>query len=316
MRDENEYGPLRVFEPAASTVAFIGTGVMGHSMAGHLLDAGADVVVFNRTREKAEPLLARGARWADSAGETAAAAEVTITMVGFPADVEEVYLAPGGVLDRAAPGSVLIDMTTSSPALARRIAVAAANRGCTALDAPVSGGDVGARNATLTIMVGGDADAFSAVEPLLRVMGSNVILQGGPGAGQHTKLANQVAIAGSMLATVESLAYARSAGLDPRRVLESIGAGSAASWSLTNLAPRILDGDFAPGFFVKHFVKDMRLALESAEELGRQLPGLRCAKRLYDMLVDEGGSELGTQALWLLYASADERHAAGLTPTS
>jgi 3-hydroxyisobutyrate dehydrogenase len=303
----------RVHEPSDTTVAFIGTGVMGAPMAGHLLDAGAEVVVHNRTREKAEPLLERGARWADSAGDAAAEAEVTISIVGFPEDVEAVYLPEGGVVERAAPGSILIDMSTSAPALARRIAVAAAKRGCTSLDAPVSGGDVGARNATLTIMVGGDAEAFSAVEPLLRVMGKNVVLQGGPGAGQHAKLANQVAIAGSMIATVESLAYARAAGLDPRRVLESITAGSAASWSLQNLAPRILDGDFAPGFFVKHFVKDMRLALESADELGIQLPGLARIKRLYDLLVDQGGGELGTQALWLLYADATERHAAGLT---
>lgn len=301
-----------VYLPESTTIAFVGTGVMGASMAGHLLDAGSDVIVFNRTRAKAEPLVERGARWADSAGDAAAEANVTITMVGFPADVEHVYLAPGGIVERAPRGAVLIDMSTSSPALARKIAVAAANRGCTALDAPVSGGDVGARNAALTIMAGGAAAAFSAVEPILRVMGSNVILQGGPGAGQHTKLANQIAIAASMLATVESLAYARAAGLDPRRVLDSIGAGSAASWSLQNLAPRILDGDFAPGFFVKHFVKDMRLALESAAELAIQLPGLASAKRLYDMLVADGGEDLGTQALWLLYAPADERRAAGL----
>jgi len=302
------------YEPDSTTVAFIGTGVMGASMAGHLLYAGADLIVFNRTRAKAEPLIEKGARWADSAGEAVADAQVTISMVGFPEDVEAVYLTPGGVVERAAPGSVLVDMSTSSPALARRIAVAAAKRDCTALDAPVSGGDVGARNAKLTIMVGGDAAAFSAVEPLFRVMGTNVVLQGGPGAGQHTKLANQVAIAGSMLATVESLAYARAAGLDPRRVLDSISAGSAASWSLQNLGPRILDGDFAPGFFVKHFIKDMRLALESAEELGVELPGLACAKRVYDRLAAEGGEDLGTQALWLLYASAEERAAAGLTP--
>jgi 3-hydroxyisobutyrate dehydrogenase len=237
---------------------------------------------------------------------------VTISVVGFPEDVEEVYFAEGGVIERAAPGSIVIDMSTSAPALARRIAVAAANRGCTALDAPVSGGDVGARDATLTIMVGGDAAAFAAVEPLLEVMGTNVVLQGGPGAGQHTKLANQAAIAGSIVATVESLAYARAAGLDLPRVLESITAGSAASWSLANLAPRILEGDFAPGFFVKHFVKDMRLALESAEDLGIQLPALTRVKRLYDLLVDEGGADLGTQALWLLYANAQERRAAGL----
>jgi len=237
---------------------------------------------------------------------------VTITMVGYPSDVEEVYFGPGGILDRAGEGSIVIDMTTSSPALAERVAHEAETRGAFALDAPVSGGDVGARNAALTIMVGGDERAFEAAAPLLRVMGKSVIRQGGPGAGQHTKLANQVAIAGSMLATVESLAYARAAGLDPHRVLDSISAGSAASWSLANLAPRILDGNFAPGFYVKHFIKDMRIALESAEELGIELPGLATAKRLYDRLAEEGGEDLGTQALWLLYASDDEQRAAGL----
>ena len=203
-------------------------------------------------------------------------------------------------------------MTTSSPALAVRISAAAEERGIAAFDAPVSGGDIGARNATLTIMVGGDATAFAQVEPLLRVMGTNVVLQGGPGAGQHTKMANQVAIAGSMLATVESLAYAQAAGLDPRRVLESIGAGSAASWSLANLGPRILDGNFGPGFYVKHFVKDLRIALASAEESGIDLPGCALAKRLYELLERSGGGDLGTQALWLLYADPTTREAAGV----
>ena len=298
--------------PGITRVAFVGTGVMGRPMAGHLLDAGYELTVFNRTRERARGLVDRGANWAPSAGEAAAGADVTITMVGYPSDVEEVYFGPGGILDRAGEGSVVIDMTTSSPALAERVAYEAEARGAFALDAPVSGGDVGARNAALTIMVGGDERAFEAAAPLLRVMGKSVIRQGGSGAGQHTKLANQVAIAGSMLATVESLAYARAAGLDPHRVLDSITAGSAASWSLANLAPRILDGNFAPGFYVKHFIKDMRIALESADELGIELPGLATAKRLYDRLAEEGGEDLGTQALWLLYASDDEQRAAGL----
>lgn len=296
------------------TIAFVGTGVMGLSMAGHLMDAGYPLVVFNRTAEKAAPLLERGARWANSPGEAAAEAALVITMVGYPADVEDVYLALGGIVERAREGSVLIDMTTSSPALAARVAKTAAERGIAALDAPVSGGDVGAKNATLTIMVGGDEAAFAHVEPVLRVMGTNVVLQGGPGAGQHTKMANQVAIAGSMLATVESLAYAERAGLDPRRVLESIGAGSAASWSLANLAPRILDGNFAPGFYVKHFVKDMRIAFAAADEMGLDLPGLATAKRLYEHLESNGGENLGTQALWLLYASDAARERAGVDP--
>jgi 3-hydroxyisobutyrate dehydrogenase len=303
---------METARPGSTRIAFVGTGVMGGPMAGHLLDAGYELTVFNRTPERAAPLLDRGAVWASSAGDAAAEADVTITMVGYPVDVEEVYLTPGGILEQAREGSVVVDMTTSSPALATRIAHEAAQRGVVALDAPVSGGDVGARNATLTIMVGGDEEGFAAVEPVLHVMGRSVIRQGSAGAGQHTKMANQVAIAGSMLATVESLAYARAAGLDPRRVLESITAGSAASWSLQNLAPRILDGNFAPGFYVKHFIKDMRIALESAEQMGIELPGLVCAKGLYDRLAAEGGSELGTQALWLLYASESERAAAGL----
>ncbi|MDR3686406.1 MAG: NAD(P)-dependent oxidoreductase [Coriobacteriia bacterium] len=294
------------------TVAFIGTGVMGAPMAGHLMDAGYPLVVFNRTKSRADALVARGATWADSPGEAAVHSDVVVTMVGYPADVEAVYLAPGGIVERARDGAVLLDMTTSSPALAERVSAAAASRGIVALDAPVSGGDVGAKNATLTIMVGGEAAAYERIEPLLRVMGANVVLQGGPGAGQHTKMANQVAIAGSMLATVESLGYAQAAGLDPRRVLESIGAGSAASWSLANLAPRILDGNFGPGFYVKHFVKDLRIALASAEESGIDLPGCALAKQLYEHLEANGGQNLGTQALWLLYSDAATREAAGV----
>lgn len=305
-----------MLSPETTTIAFVGTGVMGAPMAGHLMDAGYRVVVFNRTPSRAEALIERGATWAETPGVAAAAADVVITMVGYPADVEAVYLAADGIVASAKPGTLLIDMTTSSPLLAEKVAAAAAARGLRSLDAPVSGGDIGAKNATLTIMVGGDAADFSAAEALLRVMGSNVVLQGGPGAGQHTKMANQVAIAGCMLATVESLAYAQHAGLDPRTVLESIGAGSAASWSLANLAPRILDGNFAPGFFVKHFVKDMRIAMSSAEEMGLDLPGLACAKRLYELLESSGGENLGTQALWLLYADDVAREAAGVSPAA
>jgi 3-hydroxyisobutyrate dehydrogenase len=203
-------------------------------------------------------------------------------------------------------------MTTSSPALAERIGRVAAERGLLALDAPVSGGDVGARNATLTIMVGGASDAFERARPLFEVLGRSVVLQGGAGAGQHAKMANQVAIAGSMLALTEMLAYARGVGLDPARVLESVKVGSAASWSLENLAPRVLRGDFAPGFFVKHFVKDLRIALESADTAGIDLPGLDLARRLYERLEASGGAELGTQALWLLYADEEARIAAGV----
>lgn len=295
-------------------VAFIGTGVMGRSMAGHLLDAGMRLRVYNRTAEKARELVDRGAVWTESPGEAAEGADVVITMVGYPADVEAAYLGADGIIARAKPGAVLIDMTTSSPALARRIHEAASAAGLDALDAPVSGGDIGARNAALTIMVGGNEAAFGRIKPLLGVMGRSIVLQGGPGAGQHTKMANQIAIAGSMFATIESMAYATAVGLDPRAVLTSITAGSAASWSLQNLAPRILDGDFQPGFYVKHFVKDLRIATESAAEAGISLPGLELARRLYERLEAAGGGELGTQALWLLYAEEQARRALGVDP--
>jgi 3-hydroxyisobutyrate dehydrogenase len=294
-------------------VAFIGTGVMGSSMAAHLMDAGYELTVNNRSPEKAQPLVQRGAVWADTPARAAREADAVISIVGYPNDVEEVYFgaegAPG-VIQAAREGAYLIDMSTSEPALAERIARAASERGLKALDAPVSGGDVGARNAMLTIMVGGDPAAFEAVEQLLHVMGRSVVLQGGPGAGQHTKMANQIAIASGMLAACEAMAYAQAAGLDPRRVLESIGAGSAGSWTLSNLAPRMLAGDLAPGFYVKHFIKDMRIALAEASARGLRLPGLELAERMYEQLADRGGSDMGTQALFTLYAPDDRPDAA------
>jgi 3-hydroxyisobutyrate dehydrogenase len=284
-----------------SVVGFVGTGVMGAAMAGHLLDAGYGLRVFNRTRAKAEPLIARGATWCATAGETADGADAVVTIVGYPADVEQVYLGAGGLVERAAQGAYLIDMTTSTPSLAVRIAGAASARGVHALDAPVSGGDVGARDAKLTIMVGAEPAAYAAVEPLLRVMGPNVVLQGGPGAGQHTKMANQIAMADTIVGVCESLAYAEAAGLDPNRVLDSIGAGSAGSWQLANYAPRMLRGDFAPGFYVKHFIKDMRIARDEAAAMGVALPGLLLALDLYEELARRGGEDRGIHALYLLY---------------
>lgn len=284
-----------------SVVGFVGTGVMGGAMAGHLLDAGYRLRVYNRTREKAATLVERGAVWCDTPGEVAIGADAVVTIVGYPADVEQVYLGAKGIVDAAAPGTVVIDMTTSTPSLAIRIAAAAAERGIHSLDAPVSGGDVGARNAKLTIMVGGDAGAFAAVEPMLSVMGPNVILQGGPGAGQHTKMANQIAIADTILGVCESLAYAEAAGLDPARVLDSIGAGSAGSWQLANYAPRMLAGDFAPGFYVKHFIKDMRIARDEAAAMGIRVPGLLLVLRLFEELAAQGGADQGIHALYLLY---------------
>jgi len=284
------------------SIAFIGTGVMGRSMAGHLLTAGHTLRVHNRTKAKARELLAAGASWHDTAGEAAAGADFVITIVGYPRDVEQTYFGSDGVLARARAGAVLIDMTTSSPKLAQRIAGAAAERGLAALDAPVSGGDVGAREARLVIMVGGDAAAFARARPLFEIMGRNIARHGPAGAGQHCKLANQISIASIMMSWCEALTYAEKAGLDPSRVIDSIGAGAAASWSLVNLAPRALRGDFAPGFYVKHFLKDMRIALDSAAELQLDLPGLVQAKKLYDEVSRRGWDDCGTQALFRLYA--------------
>ena len=280
---------------SSHSIAFIGTGVMGRSMAGHLLQAGHTLHVFNRTKAKAQPLLDAGG---DLNGPTIGA---VFTIVGFPADVEETYFGPGGVIASAKRGAVLVDMTTSSPLLAKKIASAAATKGLAALDAPVSGGDVGAREARLVIMVGGEEAAFARTKPLFERMGKNIILQGGPGAGQHCKLANQISIASIMMSWCEALTYAKKAGLDPARVIESIGGGAAASWSLNNLAPRALKGDFSPGFYVKHFLKDMRLALESAEAMKLDLPGLKQAKKLYDEVAARGGDDDGTQALLKWY---------------
>lgn len=286
---------------AVHSIAFIGTGVMGQSMAGHLLKARHSVHVFNRTKAKAQALLDAGAQWHDSAGDAAAQADFVFTMVGFPSDVEETYFGAGGILARARRDSVLVDMTTSSPVLAQRIASAAAEKGLHALDAPVSGGDIGAREARLVIMVGGDSAAFERAKPFLELMGRNILLHGDAGAGQHCKLANQISIASIMMSWCEALTYAKKAGLDPSRVIESIGGGAAASWSLNNLAPRALNGDFAPGFYVKHFIKDLRLALESADALKLTLPGLAQARKLYDEVANRGWINEGTQVLFKWY---------------
>jgi len=286
---------------SSHSIAFIGTGVMGRSMAGHLQQAGHALHVHNRTRAKAQALLDAGAQWHDSAGAAAAAADFVITIVGFPQDVEETYFGAGGVLERARPGAVLIDMTTSSPALARRIAEAATARGLAALDAPVTGGDIGAREARLSIMVGGDAATFARARPLFERMGKIIVHQGGPGSGQFCKLANQIAIASVMMSWCEAFTFGARAGLDPARVLESIGGGAAGSVGMNVLGPRALKGDFAPGFYVKHFLKDLRLALECAAELQLELPGLAQSKKLYDEVSRRGWDDSGTQVLFRLY---------------
>ncbi len=288
-------------------IAFIGTGVMGTSMAGHLLKAGHTITVNTRTRSRADSLVAAGAAWADSPAVAARGADIAISMVGYPADVAEVWRGPHGFLASAHRGQLLIDMTTSDPALARSLAEEAAAKGVAALDAPVSGGDRGAREATLSIMVGGSQPDFARAKTIFEIMGKSVVLQGEAGAGQLCKLTNQIAIASSMLAMCEALTFAQAAGLHPETVLSSIAGGAAGSWSLTNLAPRVLKGDYAPGFYVRHFVKDLRLALTAARELKLNLPGLELAARLYDQVVAAGDADLGTQALAKHYFA---RHAA------
>ena len=285
------------------SVAFIGTGVMGRSMAGHLQQAGHPLHIHNRTKEKAAALLAAGATWHDSAGRAAAAADVVVTMLGFPTDVEASYLGPDGIVAWARPGALLIDMTTSSPVLARRIADAAAQRGLAALDAPVSGGDIGAKEARLVIMTGGEPAAFARAQPIFALLGKNIALLGPAGAGQHCKMANQIAVAVAMVAWCEALAYAQRAGLDPAAVHASISGGAAGGWAMTNLAPRALAGNYAPGFYVKHILKDLRIALDSAAELKLELPGLAGAKQLYDQVAARGWEDSGTQVLYRLYTA-------------
>jgi len=282
-------------------VGFVGLGIMGQSMAGHILKAGHALHVFNRTRPRAEAIVARGAVWHDSVGAMAAASDLVISMVGYPADVEEIYFAAGGIIESARPGTVLVDMTTSSPDLAKKIAATAQQRGLMALDAPVSGGDIGAREAKLSIMVGGDAAVFEKAKPILKLMGSNVVLQGGSGAGQHSKMCNQIVIAATMLGVCEGLAYAKRSGLNPQTVLQSIGAGAAGSVALNVLGPRILKNDFAPGFFIEHFVKDMGIALSEARRMDLDLPGLALALQIYEQLVELGYARNGTQALFKHY---------------
>lgn len=284
-------------------IGWIGTGVMGVSMAGHVQAGGHELYVFNRTREKARLLVDKGATWCDSPARVAEEAEMVFTIVGFPADVEEVYLGEGGILSGKVPCRMVVDMTTSQPSLAKRIAREAEKKGIASLDAPVSGGDIGAREGTLAIMVGGEGAAFDEVLPLFRLMGNNIAHMGGAGAGQHTKMCNQVLVAGTMIGVCESLLYAVRQGLDPQAVIDIIGKGAAGSWSINNLGPRIVRGDFAPGFFVEHFIKDMGIALREAEAVGLSLPGLALVHQLYMAAKALGHGRSGTQALYLALKS-------------
>lgn len=281
-------------------VGFIGTGVMGRSMASNILKGGYKMLVNNRTKESADALVEKGAIWKDSIADLAKEADVIITIVGYPNDVEDIYFRENGILNNSKKGAIVVDMTTSKPSLAQKIYNEAKLKGIFALDAPVSGGDIGARDGKLTIMVGGDEEAFEKVIPVFRLMGSSINLLGEAGAGQHTKMSNQIAIASNMIGVCEAMVYAKRAGLDPKRVLMTIGGGAAASWSLNNLAPRMIKGDFEPGFYVKHFVKDMKIALEESESMEIKLPGLELAKALYDELVEAKKENKGTQVLYEL----------------
>ena len=282
---------------SSKTIGFVGTGVMGKSMAGHLIDKGYEVNVYNRTKTKADDLVEKGATWCDTIATLSEKSDIIISIVGYPKDVESIYLSQDGILNHAKANSIVIDMTTSSPALAHDIYEKAKERNIKSLDAPVSGGDVGAKNAALTIMVGGDQEAYNQVEDIFNLLGKNVVYQGKSGNGQHTKLSNQIAIAAGMLGVAEAIIYAEEAGLDIDKVFNSIEHGAAGSWSLSNLGPRMVKEDYAPGFYVKHFIKDMKLAIEESEKMGLYMPGLLKAKEVYDALSEAGYDDNGTQAV-------------------
>lgn len=289
-----------------TTIGFIGTGVMGKSMANNLLDAGYNLSIYTRTQEKAQSLLDKGAAWKNNPKTLAESADVIITMVGYPEDVESIYFDKNGILANAKKGTIVIDMTTSKPKLAVDIYHSASEKGIAALDAPVSGGDIGAQNGNLAIMVGGDASVFDRMRSLFDVLGSEIILQGDAGAGQHTKLCNQITIASNMIGVCEAIVYAKKAGLNPSRVLDSITTGAAGSFSLSKLGPRMIEGDFAPGFYVKHMIKDMTIALESAQEMGMSTPGLDLSLKLYKQLAEQGYADSGTQALIKLLENGND----------
>ncbi|MCB2174138.1 NAD(P)-dependent oxidoreductase [bacterium] len=283
-------------------LGWIGTGVMGNAICGHLIDAGHQLSVYNRTKSKADNLVTNGAVWCSSPREVANNSNIVFSIVGFPPDVESVLLGENGVLAGARPGMVMVDMTTSSPELARTVSEEAGKRSVSALDAPVSGGDVGAREATLAIMVGGEQDVFERVKPLFENMGGNISYMGGAGAGQHTKMCNQILVAGTMIGTVESLLYAQRMGMDLDAVIDVIGQGAARSWMINNLGRRIANGDFNPGFYIKHFVKDMGIALAEAQRMNLSLPGLALVNQFYIVAQAMGYEDLGTQGLYRVLA--------------
>ncbi len=288
-------------KPGNTVIGFIGLGVMGHSMAEHILKAGYELHVYTRTKQSGKIIISKGAVWENSVAELSSKCDIIITIVGFPIDVEEIYFSTNGILNTAKQKSIVIDMTTSSPELAIKIYDQAKQKGIESLDAPVSGGALGAQNAALSIMVGGNQDIFEHVLPVFKILGKNIELQGKPGAGQHTKISNQIAIAAGMIGMCESIAYAEKAGLDPETVLKSIGQGAAGSWSLNNLGPKIIAENFKPGFYIKHFIKDMNIAVNASDDLGLETPGLDLALSLYKKMADKGLENDGTQGLYKLF---------------
>lgn len=286
-------------EPQKTRIGWIGTGVMGASMAGHLLAAGYSLSVFNRTQTKADPLIGQGATWCESPKAVAESSDIVFTIVGYPDDVQQVVLGSNGVLAGCREGNVIVDMTTSRPSLAIEIHRQASKEQVSSIDAPVSGGDVGAKNGTLSIMIGGDQHPVNELQPIWDILGSTWVYQGSAGSGQHTKMVNQTLIASGMIGVCEALLYGHQAGLDLNTVLKSVSSGAAGSWSLSNLAPRIIADNFAPGFYVEHFIKDMGIAIEEADRMGLALPGLSLARQLYNGVASQGHARSGTHALQL-----------------
>lgn len=285
-------------------IGFIGTGVMGASVVKHLMEAGHEVTVYTRTKSKAQSLIDKGAKWAETPATASVEQDIIFTMVGYPQDVREVYLGEHGILQTAKSGAVVVDMTTSEPSLAREIYEKALEKNIHSLDAPVSGGDIGAQNGTLSIMIGGDPAIYTDLAPIFALFGQNVVYHGAAGSGQHAKMCNQIVIASGMIGICESMAYGLKAGLSMEDVLKSITSGAAGSWGLSNLAPRMLQDDLEPGFYIKHIIKDMGIALAEAEKMSLQLPGLQLAKDMYEQLQMLGYGEKGTQALIKYYTEA------------
>ncbi|CEM62304.1 NAD(P)-dependent oxidoreductase [Treponema phagedenis] len=282
-------------------IGFIGLGVMGKSMAENLRKSGAEMHVFTRTKTSADEIVSKGAVWHDSPADVAKNSDVVFTIVGYPADVEQVYLGENGLIKNSKKGTILVDMTTSSPSLAVELYKTAKEQEVQVLDAPVSGGDIGAQNATLTIMCGGEQETFDAVLPFFECMGKTFTLMGEAGAGQHTKAANQILVAANLIGAIEAIRYAESSDLDPQKMIEALSGGAAASWQLSNNGKKVIDRDFAPGFFVKHFLKDLNIALKAAEEVDLNLPMLELAQSCFHAMCDKGFSDAGTQALYEYY---------------